>query len=630
MSDQAPGGPPQQVTRADADRLLASAARRAWAPLAVAAVADIVATAAALALPAVLAAAVDGVLSGQGGQTAWQLALVLAAAVCAEVVGVPAGAASTASATSALRLRLTAHLLTLGAAGTRRHPAGELANRLVSNTASTGYLPLTLLGTATGLVTSAGGVVALLMTDWRAGIAFLAAAPIALIIVRTFVTRVSGLYGRYQEAQGRLATRLTDALAGIRTVRASGTAGREIARVLAPLADLSSAGRALWRAQARGVWQIALLPLVELLVLAVAGFGVTDGRLEPGQLLAVAGYTALGLTFIEQVDGLMGLAHARSAARRVGEVLALPSPVPGTRPLSAGPGALSLRGVTVTREGTPLLDGVDLEIPAGALTALVGRSGAGKTTLALLAGRLMDPDRGQVLLDGQRLTDIRPDALRGAVAYAFERPVLLGGDLASAIAYGRPELDRDAVRRAARAAHVDEVVCRLPDGYRTPADTAPLSGGELQRLGLARALVRRARLTILDDATSSLDTVTEAQVTRTLLEGMRGSTRLVIAHRTTTAARADLVVWLDDGRIRAQGTHRTLWRDPSYRALFASGTGPADAGPADAHPTDAGPADGGPADTHPTGTESTGGGPDCAGPAGGGSPGTEETCPARL
>ncbi|WP_424530274.1 ABC transporter ATP-binding protein [Sphaerisporangium viridialbum] len=613
MSDPVPDRTPERVTHKHGDRLLASLARGARAPLAVAAVSAAAAAVATLAAPAALAAAVDAVFAGQGtGGAAARLALVLVVATCAEIAGGIAGATATASATAGLRLRFTGHILALGATGTRGLPTGELANRLVSNTVTAGYVPATLLDAATGLVVSLGGVVALFVIDWRVGLAFLAGLPVAVVVIRVFVGRVSGLYDRYQEAQGRLAARLTDALAGIRTVRASGTAGREVTRVLAPLADLSSAGHALWRAQSRGVWRIALmLPLIEVLVLGVAGLGVAGGRLQPGQLLAAVGYTALGLGFADQIDTLMGLAHARSAARRVGEVLALPAPPPGTRPLADGPGALSFRGVTVTREGVPVLDGVDLDIPAGSLAAVVGPSGAGKSTLALLAGRLADPDRGQVLLDGQCLRETDPGSLRDAVAYAFERPVLLGGDIASAIAYGRPSAGRGAVREAARAAHIHDVVTRLPRGYDTPADGAPLSGGEFQRLGLARALAARARLTVLDDATSSLDTATEAQVTRTLTEGMRGRTRLVVAHRATTAARADLVIWLDAGRVRACGLHRELWSDPAYRSLFAA--------------TD-------PPDTVPP--------PDAAGGAcqagrdtarvAGGAPREEDACPVRL
>ncbi|MEV4379720.1 ABC transporter ATP-binding protein [Streptosporangium sp. NPDC049644] len=543
-----------------------------WAPLTLTLMVTVAGSVTALALPAVLAGTVDAVVAGRNTLPATRnLALLLVGMTLLDIASVVAGAACVASAVVSLRMRLVGRLLAASAVEAARFPTGELVNRLVSNTATTAYVPVTLLRTAVGVITSAGGVVALFTIDWRVGTAFLAGVPLTLVVIRLLFTRMSGLYDDYQAAQGRLATRLTETLAGIRTVRAAGTVDREISRVLDPLPELSAAGQALWKVQSRSVWQLALmLPLIEVFVLGVAGFGVAEGRLEPGALLAAAGYTTLALAFVGQIESLMDVAYGRSAAQRVCQVLALPVLAPGSVPLAAGPGTLSFRGVTVTREGGPLLDGIDLEIPAGAMTAVVGPSGAGKTTLALLAGRLADPDRGQVLLDGQILGEVDPASLRSAVAYAFERPALLGGDIASAIAYGNATSGIEEVRAAASAAHVDDVIRRLPAGYRTPAAEAPLSGGEIQRLGLARALLPRARLTILDDATSSLDTATEAQVTSALVEGMRGRTRLVIAHRPATAARADLVVWLEAGRIRAQGTHRELWRDPAYRALFAS------------------------------------------------------------
>ncbi|GAA4213766.1 ABC transporter transmembrane domain-containing protein [Microbispora amethystogenes] len=571
MPGPAPRSSEEQVSHGHGDRLIAALSRDSWMPLAATATGSIATTAVALALPAALAAAVNAVVTGRGALTATAyLALLLAGAALAEVATGITSTTATASAIGTLRLRVAGHLLSADVSGATRFSTGELVNRLVSNTATAGSAPVTLLGTLTGVAASAGAVVALFAVDPRAGLAFLAGTPVLVVVLRVFVSRVSGLYDEYQSAQGRLAARLTETLAGIRTVRAAGTASREIDRVLRPLADLSSTGHALWRAQSRTVWQIMLLmPLVEILVLAVAGLGVAEGRLTPGALVAVAGYAALGLTFVEQIDPLLGLAYGRSAAVRVLEVLALPVLPAGRRRLPDGPGALSFRGVTVTRGDARVLDDVDLEIPAGALTAVVGRSGAGKTTLAMLAGRLTEPDRGRVLLDGLSLSDLEPGCLRDAVAYAFERPALLGGDIASAIAYGTAGTTREAVRAAARAAEVDDVVSRLPLGYDTPSAGAPLSGGEIQRLGLARALLRRARLTILDDATSGLDTVTEAQVTRTLVEGMRGRTRLVVAHRPATAARADLVIWLEAGRVRGRGTHRELWRHRDYRDLFA-------------------------------------------------------------
>jgi ATP-binding cassette subfamily B protein len=205
---------------------------------------------------------------------------------------------------------------------------------------------------------------------------------------------------------------------------------------------------------------------------------------------------------------------------------------------------------------------VDLEVPGGAAVAVVGRSGAGKSVLGALAGRLRDPDEGEVCLDGVSLAELSHAALRAAVGCAFERPVLVGANVADAIAPGAAIGDVEA---AARAVHAHEFVSRLPHGYRTELAAAPMSGGERQRLGLARAW-RAARLLVLDDATSSLDMVTELQISRTLTEGDR--TRLVVTHRRSTAARADLVVWLDRGRVRGVGSHASLWADPAYREVF--------------------------------------------------------------
>ncbi|MCX5265725.1 ATP-binding cassette domain-containing protein [Streptomyces sp. NBC_00199] len=222
-----------------------------------------------------------------------------------------------------------------------------------------------------------------------------------------------------------------------------------------------------------------------------------------------------------------------------------------------------------------MLDGVDLEIPEGALTAVVGRSGSGKSLLAALAGRLTDPDEGEVRLDGVPLRDLARAELRQAVAYGFERPVLLGETFTETIAFG-PTAERvpdAAVREAAETARADTFLRTMPDGYATSVATAPLSGGETQRVGLARAFTqsrRSGRLLVLDDVTASLDTVTEHHVTQVLTGSgaLATRTRLVVTHRASTAARADLVVWLDAGHVRRRATHRALWNDPGYRAVF--------------------------------------------------------------
>jgi ATP-binding cassette subfamily B protein len=196
----------------------------------------------------------------------------------------------------------------------------------------------------------------------------------------------------------------------------------------------------------------------------------------------------------------------------------------------------------------------------------VGPSGAGKSVLAAVAARLRDPSTGQVSLDGVPLQAISRPELRSAVGCAFERPQLVGRTVGEAI-------DPHAVSpiralAAARATHAHDFVSRLPNGYLTSLREAPMSGGERQRLGLARAW-SASRLLVLDDATSSLDTATERQITRTLTEDRHHRTRLIVTHRPATAARADLVIWLDHGQIRAVAPHADLWHDASYRAAFA-------------------------------------------------------------
>lgn len=291
-------------------------------------------------------------------------------------------------------------------------------------------------------------------------------------------------------------------------------------------------------------------------------------RRRPGGLRYAVLATGVGVL----VGQLSGLVRARTAARRLGEVLAEPAPTHGDRSLPPdGPGHLELRGVSARRGARTVLDGVDLVVPGGTTLALVGRSGAGKSLLAALAGRLTDPDAGEVLLDGVALPALSRAELRAAVAYAFDRPALLGTTVEDTIALGLRCPSPARVREAARTACADAFVRRLPDGYATAVADAPHSGGEAQRLGLARAFAQRGRLLVLDDALSSLDTVTEHQVSEAVLGRAATGTRLVVAHRAATAARADTVAWLDAGRVRAVGTHAQLWRRlPGYRAVFGA------------------------------------------------------------
>jgi ATP-binding cassette subfamily B protein len=205
------------------------------------------------------------------------------------------------------------------------------------------------------------------------------------------------------------------------------------------------------------------------------------------------------------------------------------------------------------------------------VVALVGANGAGKSALAALLGRLADADAGEVLINGVPTTALADHTLRGLVGYAFAEPARLGGTIRAMIGYGVPgELPVRAAADAARLAGADEFIRRLPARYETRWADAPLSGGELQRLGLAQAFARRTPVLVLDDATASLDTATEARIGRALTARRDGGTRLIVTHRPGIAAVADLVVWLDGARVRATGGHAELWAEPDYRAVFGA------------------------------------------------------------
>ena len=351
--------------------------------------------------------------------------------------------------------------------------------------------------------------------------------------------------------QGTIARRLVDALAGARTIAAAGTAEREAQRVLAPLPELHRQGVAMWRAQMRITAQDAMLvALLEIAVLAVAGVLLARGRISPGELIAASQYVLLASGIAGAVIGLTRLVRSRAAATRVLEILDEPPMRYGTAPAPRGPRAGSSFAASTARAGgRTVLDGIDLVVPAGALVAVVGRSGSGKSLLAALAGRLVDPDEGEVLLDGVALRELGRRELRREIGYGFERPALLGETLGDAIACGtETPLARGGRRRGARGARrrLHPAACR--HGYDTPLADAPMSGGEIQRMGLARTFAHARRVVVLDDVAASLDTVTEHHIGAVLTGALADRTRIVVAHRASTAARADAVIWLEDGR----------------------------------------------------------------------------------
>ncbi|MFG3417915.1 ATP-binding cassette domain-containing protein [Micromonospora sp. NPDC048063] len=538
--------------------------------------------AAELALPATLGLAVDAAVGGHGSWWPAAACGLVAVLVVTDVLGDLAGGYGAARATALLRRRLLRHLFASDVRTVRRYPVGDLVGRLVGQAADAGQAGTAVVLGVVALLPPVGSVVALTLIEPLLGVTLLGGLALLAVLMRAFVTDASAAVGGYQRVLGAIAGRLLEALGGARTIAAAATVDRERDRVLAALPELRGYGLLGWRLLARASARTAAVgPALQVAVVAVGGYALTAGWLTPGQLVAAVQYAALGAGLGAVLATLNRLVRSRAAAGRIAEPLAHPVRRDGTEPLPPGRGELRLRAVGVHAEdGRAVLDGVDLTVPAGATVAVVGRSGAGKSTLAAVAGRLHDPDSGEVLLDGVPLRRLRPAALRRAVGHAFDRPALVGETVHDAIGLALPDGSArppaggapatPAVLVAARAAQVADVVARLPDGFRTRLVDAPLSGGEAQRLGLARAFPAE-RLLILDDATSSLDTATEHRIARAVADGAQGRTRLVVTHRATTAAAADLVAWLDGGRLRAVAPHRRLWADPDYRAVFAPG-----------------------------------------------------------
>ncbi|WP_229401769.1 ATP-binding cassette domain-containing protein [Micromonospora okii] len=563
-----------------ADRLFRRAVRDAGGWTVGLAVVTLTGAVAELLLPAALGLAVDAALTG--GSRWWPVAVcaLVAVLVATDALGALASGYGAARATARLRGSLLRHLFALDVRAARRYPVGDLVGRLVGQAADAGQAATTVVLGAIAVLPPLGSVVALTLIEPALGVTLLAGLALLAVLMRAFVTDASEATAGYQRTLNSIAGRLLESLTGARTIAAAGTRRREEQRVLAALPELGGHGRRGWELLARaGARTAAVAPLLQLSVVAVGGYALTAGWLTPGQLVSAVRYAAVGAGLGAVLATLNRLVRSRSGAARLAELLAQPAPADGDRPLPPGRGALRMRGVSVyADDGRPVLDRVDLTVPAGATVAVVGPSGSGKSTLAAVAGRLHDPDAGEVRLDGMPLSRLRPDALRRAVGYAFDRPALVGATVHDAVGLALPAGQAappadgspatPAVRRAAEAAAVADVVDRLPEGFRTPLADAPFSGGEAQRLGLARAFAGADRLLILDDATSSLDTVTEHRISRAVAGRPGERTRLVVTHRVATAAAADLVAWLDGGRLRALAPHARLWADPAYRAVF--------------------------------------------------------------
>ncbi|MFD8425180.1 ABC transporter ATP-binding protein [Streptomyces sp. NPDC059466] len=480
------------------------------------------------------------------------------------------------------RRALSSYLLRLRIPAVDRSEPGDLMARITSDTTLLREVTTdSLVGIGTGGLTLVATVVMMGLVDMvllgvTLGVILCAGTVLGLIVPR--INRASK---QAQDAVGVMGAALERILGALRTIKASGAEHRE-ERTIHAAAEESwrqSVRAAKWSAAAGNTAGLAM-QIAFITVLAVGGARVATGAIGVGTLVAFLLYVFYLMSPIQQVVGAVtqyqtgaaALARIQEALRLPAEPAALPVPlpVPGSAPASLSFDDVRFRYADDLQY---VHHGVTFAVPARGMTAFVGPSGAGKTTVFSLIERFYDPESGVITVDGRPLEDWNLSQLRSAIGYVEQDAPVLSGSLRDNLLLGNPEADEAEVTRVVRTTRLDGLVARLPRGLDTLVGHrgTKLSGGERQRVAIGRALLRRPRLLLLDEATSQLDAVNEAALRDTVADVARTTTVLVVAHRLSTVTMADRIVVMDAGRVRAVGTHRELVAgDPLYAELAAT------------------------------------------------------------
>ena len=584
-------GAPPDVDRAGRDRGAGRRARAWLWPLvrpyrglvALASLAVLTQTGAGLAMPYLVKVAIDrGVVPGR----LEVLDRVALAYVGLAVVQFLAGRVEVLTVASAgqrvlyaVRNKLFRHVQTLSLDFYERERTGRLVARMTADIEAMSDLVTDGLVTlVTSLVTLVGVTVILIVLDWRLALATLVVAPAIALAARGYRRWSSTAYRQVRETHSVVTVQLQEALAGVRAVQAFRRERATAGRLAAANHDERAAHRrtiALASTFFPGIEFLGTAATV--VVLGVGGRQVLGGDLDIGTLAAFLLYLRNLFDPVQQLSELYDTFQSATAgAERVGAVLAEqpsgreaadPLPLPDPR------GEVRLERVRFAyAEGAEVLHAVDLHVPAGTTLALIGPTGAGKSTVAKLIARFYDPAAGRVTLDGIDLRRVRLADLRQAMGYVPQEGFLFSGSVADNIRFGRPEATRAEVEAAARAVGADQVIAALPNGYDTEVGErgALLAAGERQLVAFARAWIADPALLILDEATSHLDVVTEERVRRALRRLRRGRTTVLIAHRLSSVADADQVAVVEDGRVVEAGPpDQLLTRGGQFADLYA-------------------------------------------------------------
>mgnify|MGYP001550716459 CR=1 FL=1 len=481
-----------------------------------------------------------------------------------------------------LRATVYDHLLSLSATFYAKTRTGEVLSRLTTDTT----LIQTVVGSSISVAlrtvaTTAGALVLMIITSWQLALLMMIVGPLIILPMLFFGRRVRRLSRSSQDALAEASARASESLRAIDTVQAFTREPEERSRFRVAVEDTFKVS--MRRIRVRSMLTASLFSFVLAGLIAVLWYGavqVQNGTITPGTMtqfvmfafIAVSGVGLLTETYAEVM-------RAAGATERLMEILAqTPSiqPPATPRPLPAKmQGSISLKDLHFSypsRPDAPALKGLSLDIEPGQTVALVGPSGAGKTTVFQLLLRLYDPQKGSVSVEGINAQELDPTELRRAISIVQQNAPLFAGTARENIRFGDPTASDADVIDAARAAEAHDFIMALPEGYDTPLgeNASTLSGGQRQRLAIARAILRKSPILLLDEATSALDSESEQAVQQAFEKMSKERTTLVIAHRLATVLKADRIVVLEDGKIVDSGTHQELLdREGLYARLVS-------------------------------------------------------------